>query len=89
MKEQRIIIRLDEIIDELGITKLSISKQADIRTSTMSDLTVNKQNVRSLRIDTLERIINALNTLQDDKVFTLSDIVESVEIQSTDLVEDE
>lgn len=81
MKRQRIIIRLDEIIDELGITKLSVSKEADIRTSTMSDLTVNKDSVRSFRIDTLERIINALNTLQDDKVFTLSDIIESVEIE--------
>lgn len=76
--EQRINIKLDQIIEEIGITKLKLAKVSDIRTSTISDLTTNKANVKALKIDTLERIINALNEIQSDKVYTITDIIESV-----------
>lgn len=75
--EQRIIIRLDKIIEDIGVTKLKLAKVSDIRTTTISDLTTNKENVKALKIDTLERIINALNEVQSDKVYTLADIIES------------
>lgn len=75
--KQRINIRLDKVIEEIGVTKLKLSKVSDIRTSTISDLTTNKTNVKALKIDTLERIINALNELQADKVYTITDIIES------------
>lgn len=75
--KQRIIIKLDTIIEEIGITKLKLAKVSDIRTSTISDLTTNKANVKALKIDTLERIINALNEVQTNKVYTISDLIES------------
>lgn len=75
--KQRIIIRLDKIIEDIGVTKLKLAKVSDIRTTTISDLTTNKANVKALKIDTLERIINALNEVQSDKVYTLADIIES------------
>lgn len=75
--EQRIIIRLDKIIEDIGVTKLKLAKVSDIRTTTISDLTTNKANVKALKIDTLERIINALNEIQSDKVYTITDIIES------------
>lgn len=77
--KQKINIRLDEVISEIGITKLKLAKVSDIRTTTISDLTTNKANVKALKIDTLERIINALNEIQSDKIYTLADIVESVD----------
>ena len=75
--KQRINIRLDEVISEIGITKLKLAKVSDIRTTTISDLTTNKANVKALKIDTLERILNALNELQADKVYTIGDLLES------------
>lgn len=75
--KQRINIKLDKVIEEIGVTKLKLSKVSDIRTTTISDLTTNKENVKALKIDTLERIINALNEIQSDKVYTLADIIES------------
>lgn len=77
--KQKINIRLDQVIEEIGITKLKLAKVSDIRTTTISDLTTNKANVKALKIDTLERIINALNEIQSDKIYTLADIVESVD----------
>ena len=76
--KQKINIRLDQVIEEIGITKLKLAKVSDIRTTTISDLTTNKANVRALKLETLERIINALNEIQTDKVYTLADIIESV-----------
>ena len=80
--KQKINIRLDEVISEIGITKLKLAKVSDIRTTTISDLTTNKANVKALKIDTLERILNALNELQADKVYTICDIIESVDEQN-------
>lgn len=80
--KQKINIRLDEVISEIGITKLKLAKVSDIRTTTISDLTTNKENVKALKIDTLERILNALNELQADKVYTIGDIIESVDEQN-------
>lgn len=75
--EQRIIIRLDKIIEDIGVTKLKLAKVSDIRTTTISDLTTNKENVKALKIDTMQRILNALNELQADKVYTIGDLLES------------
>lgn len=75
--EQRIIIRLDKIIEDIGVTKLKLAKVSDIRTTTISDLTTNKANVKALKIDTMQRILNALNELQADKVYTIGDLLES------------
>lgn len=77
MPHTKIFIHLDEILDAHNITKYQIIKTADLRPNTLTDLTTKKEDVKSIRFSTIEKILDAINALQKERVYSVSDIIKS------------
>lgn len=56
-----------------ALTKNNISVTSQIRSNTLSDLA--NGSSRSIRFDTLDKILIAMNTLDDANEYTVSDIL--------------
>ncbi|PRT06937.1 hypothetical protein C6356_00485 [Bacillus wiedmannii] len=71
------IFTLGKTLDELRITKNKLAVEAKIRHNTISDLV--NGNANSIRIDTLQSILDTLNALAtesgSDKVYGIKDVV--------------
>lgn len=55
------------------LNRNNIAVEARLRPASMSDIANNK--VASLRLDTLERMLDAMNALDDSKEYDISDII--------------
>lgn len=68
--------KLDKTIEASGgkLTKNAIAVEAKVRPSTLSDLASHKS--KSLKIETLDAILNAMNTLIPDGQYTITDIID-------------
>lgn len=61
-----VIITLNKTIDKYdGLTRNAVAVEAKVRPATVSDLCSNVS--KAIKFDTLESIINALNTLTGEK----------------------
>ncbi|MGG2065443.1 helix-turn-helix domain-containing protein [Bacillus sp. S14(2024)] len=71
------IFTLGKTLDELGITKNKLAVEAKIRPNTISSLVNGDAN--SIRIDTLQAVLDTLNILAAekgfDKVYGIKDVV--------------
>ena len=52
---------LKETLEREGLTKYAVSKEANVRPNTLTDLY--NGDTRSLRVDTIDSVINAINRL--------------------------
>jgi len=64
---------LNNILDELGITKNKLAVEAKVRPATIGDLCEGK--TKRLELETIEKILNALNDLSPTKTYTIDDII--------------
>lgn len=71
------IFTLGKTLDELKITKNKLAVEAKIRPNTISNLV--NGDVNSIRMDTLQAIIDTLNTLSKEngveKVYGITDVL--------------
>lgn len=56
---------LKETLEREGLTKYAVAQAADVRRNTITDLW--NSNTRSLRMDTLDAILNTINKLSGKK----------------------
>lgn len=56
------------------LTKNAIAVEAKVRPSTLSDLAAEKS--KSIKFETLDAILDAMNTLSPDNQYTIADIFE-------------
>ncbi|CUB59390.1 helix-turn-helix domain-containing protein [Bacillus sp. FSL K6-0067] len=71
------IFTLGQTLHEIGVTKNKLAVEAKIRHNTISDLV--NGNASSIRIDTLQAILDTLNKLAADqglqKVYGIKDVI--------------
>lgn len=70
-------ITLDEVVNKLGLTNKYLSERSNVRPNTITEL--NRNNVKRVDIETLDRLIHALNDIASERglgiSFTVSDIL--------------
>jgi len=75
-----LIFKLENILEELGITKNHLSRESKVRSSTIYDLASGK--TKRLELDTIKSILDYLNQLANskdiNKVYTIDDLVKYV-----------
>ncbi|MEC1560432.1 helix-turn-helix domain-containing protein [Bacillus haynesii] len=64
---------LNDILEELGITKNKLAVEAKVRPATIGDLCEGK--TKRLELETIEKILNVLNDLSPTKTYTIDDII--------------
>ncbi|GIN78046.1 MULTISPECIES: helix-turn-helix transcriptional regulator [Bacillus] len=64
---------LNDILDELGITKNKLAVEAKVRPATIGDLCEGK--TKRLELETIEKILNVLNDFSQTKTYTIDDII--------------
>ncbi|MCY8099437.1 helix-turn-helix transcriptional regulator [Bacillus swezeyi] len=64
---------LNDILDELGITKNKLAVEAKVRPATIGDLCDGK--TKRLELETIEKILNVLNDFSEAKSYTIDDII--------------
>ncbi|AHA71045.1 helix-turn-helix domain-containing protein [Bacillus cereus] len=71
---------LGNSLDELGITKNKLSTESQVRYNTISDLV--NGNANAVRFDSLEAIIDALNSIAVEKginkTYKIDDVVQYI-----------
>ncbi|WP_172297587.1 helix-turn-helix transcriptional regulator [Bacillus sp. WMMC1349] len=64
---------LNDILDELGITKNKLAVEAKVRPATIGDLCEGK--TKRLELDTIEKILDVLNHLSKARPYTIDNII--------------
>ncbi|MBU8759292.1 helix-turn-helix transcriptional regulator [Bacillus licheniformis] len=64
---------LNNILDELEITKNKLAVEAKVRPATIGDLCDGK--TKRLELETIEKILNILNEFSHGKSYTIDDII--------------
>ncbi|MCY8273270.1 helix-turn-helix domain-containing protein [Bacillus sonorensis] len=64
---------LNNILDELGITKNKLAVEAKVRPATIGDLC--EGETKRLELETIEKILNVLNDISPTKTYTIDDII--------------
>lgn len=77
MTNIKLDFNLAAVLDDEGITKYRLHKEADIRPNTITNYY--NGDIKKIDIENLEKIINAINRLQNNKKYTVSDIVRTIE----------
>ncbi|PEI37752.1 XRE family transcriptional regulator [Bacillus wiedmannii] len=71
---------LGNSLDELGITKNKLSTESQVRYNTISDLV--NGNANAVRFDSLEAIIDALNSIALEKginkIYKIDDVIQYI-----------
>lgn len=65
--------KLNDILDELGITKNKLAVEAKVRPATIGDLCEGK--TKRIELETIEKILYVLNNLSPIKKYTIDDII--------------
>lgn len=64
---------LKETLENCKLTRNAIAVKAQVRPATLHDLVVG--NSKSINFETLDKILNAMNELDDSRQYDISDIV--------------
>lgn len=68
-----VTITLDKTLNKAGISRNAVAVEGKIRPATISEICNGKS--KSISFDTLERIVNALNVLDQSKKYMIEDVM--------------